>query len=100
MQVSIDIDGEVWLFTKRDGQRCRPGRVTSTWLAISTSHSAANHTKPSMISSRRWTASNAPTPASPDLAGPGEPFDLHARVQALFTIKLRQQQIDQDQQAA
>jgi hypothetical protein len=30
----------------------------------------------------------------------GEPFDLHACVQALFTIKLHEQTKEQDQQAA
>jgi len=39
-------------------------------------------------------------PASSDSGWTGEPFDLHACVQALFTIKLPKSGEDQDQQAA
>jgi hypothetical protein len=53
-----------------------------------------------MISWLAWTASRTSAPASSAPLCAGELFDLHACVQALFTIKLRPQPLDQDQQAA
>ena len=96
--VTITRNGDAWVFRKPDGQSCdwwvddenlarhldfalRRRQLAHDRLAAvdSFQHPDAQTIRP------RWT---------------GEPFDLHACVQALFTIKLREHPKDLDQQAA
>jgi hypothetical protein len=96
--VSITRDGEGWVFTKPDGQPCdwwvdeqnlarhldfalrRRNQELDQLAAVdSFQHPDARTIRP------RWA---------------GENFDLHACVQALFTIKLTNPSLDLDQQAA
>jgi hypothetical protein len=81
------------------GSRANRGSVTRTWPGISTSRSA-NSNRRSMIGWLESTASN-PDALTIRPRWAGEPFDLHACVQALFTIKLPEHATnDLDQQAA
>jgi hypothetical protein len=97
--VSITADGDGWLFTKPDGQPCQPW-VSDQQLAWHLNSALRNqqqakddrladvdsfHHPEATIIRPRWA---------------GEPFDLHACVQALFTIKLPEPMPDLDQQAA
>jgi hypothetical protein len=95
--VAITGDGEGWVFTKPDGQPCdwwvddenlarhldfalrRRQQLDQPAAVDSFQHPDAQTIRP------RWA---------------GEPFDVHACVQALFTIKLPKQAADPDQQAA
>ena len=95
--VSITGDDDGWVFTKPDGQPCdwwvddenltrhldfalrRRQQLDQLAAVDSFQHTDAQTIRP------RWT---------------GEPFDLHASVQALFTIKLHNPSMDLDQQAA
>jgi hypothetical protein len=96
--VTITGDDKGWVFTKPDGQPCdwwvddenlarhlafalrrRSQELDQLAAVDSFQHPDARTIRP------RWT---------------GEPFDLHACVQALFTIKLPKQAADPDQQAA
>jgi len=95
--VAITGDGEGWVFTKPDGQPCdwwvddenlarhldfalrRRQQLDQLAAVDSFQHPDAQTIRP------RWA---------------GEPFDVHACVQALFTIKLPKQAADPDQQAA
>ncbi|HEX3207605.1 MAG TPA: DUF222 domain-containing protein, partial [Propionibacteriaceae bacterium] len=96
--INISHDGNTWLFTKPDGQPCEPwvsddnlarhldfalrrrqqARLDQLAGVDSFQHPAARTIRP------RWA---------------GEVFDVHACVQALFTIKLPEKS-QQDQQAA
>jgi hypothetical protein len=95
--VSITRDGDGWVFTKPDGPPCdwwvddenlarhldfalrRRQQLDQLAAGDSFQHSDAQTIRP------RWA---------------GEPFDVHACVEALFTIKLPNPFLDLDQQAA
>jgi hypothetical protein len=95
--VSITRDGDGWGFTKPDGQSCdwwvddenlaqhldfalrRRQQLDQLAAVDSFQHPDAETVRP------RWA---------------GEPFDLHACVPALFTLKLPKHPLDLDQQAA
>ena len=98
--VTITRDGHGWVFSKPDGRPCERS-VSDENLAqhldvalrrqrqgVLDDHLASvdSFQHPDACTIRpRWT---------------GEPFDLHACVQALFTIKLPEPTVDSDQQAA
>jgi len=88
--VTITADGEGWMFTKPDGQPCEP------W--VSDQHLArhldfALRRQQQAQHDQLWDVDSFQHPEAriirPRWAG--EPFDLHACVPALFSIKLRQQ---------
>jgi hypothetical protein len=90
-----------WLFTKPDGQSCQP------WLS---DENLARHLDFARRRAEQETAQGDQLAAVDSFHHPdattirprwkGEPFDLHACVQALFTIKLPEPTDNQDQQAA
>ena len=99
--VTITADAEgCWAFTKPDGRRCEP------WV------SDDNLARPLAFALRRNTAQfqqdrlaaidsfHHPKARTIRPGWSGEPFDLHACVEALFTIKLPEPTLDLDQQAA
>ena len=95
--VSISHDGNTWLFTKPDGQLCEPwvsDDNLARHLEFALRTRQANLDGPAAVDS--FQHPDAQT-IRPRLAG--EVFDLHACVQALFTIKLPEPP-QQDQQAA
>ena len=74
------------MFLNRTDSPVIGGWMMRIWPGIWTSRCAASQT--ALISWLRWTASITPAQTiRPHWAG--ERFDLHACVQALFTIKLR-----------
>ena len=99
--ISISNEPDGWLFTKPDGQPCdswvsdenlgwhldfaRRRAQQQTAEQDQLAEVDSFHHPDARIIRPRWT---------------GEPFDLHACVQALFTIKLPKSGEDQDQQAA
>jgi hypothetical protein len=90
-----------WLFSKPDGQSCEP------WLSDENlaRHLDYAHCRAQQETARRDRLAAVDSFHHPDAhtirpRWTGEPFDLHACVQALFTIKLPQPNEDQDQQAA
>ena len=99
MTISKGSDG--WLFTKPDGQPCQP------WLS---DENLARHLDFARRRAEQQAAQRDRLTAVDSFHHPhattirprwrGEPFDLHACVQALFTIKLAEPNDDQDQQAA
>jgi hypothetical protein len=71
------------------------------WYGISTSPAAEQNKKlRRVIDSLRWDSFHHPDATTIRPRWRGEPFDLHACVQALFTIKLPEPTEGQDQQAA
>jgi hypothetical protein len=96
--INISQDGNTWLFTKPDGQPCE------LWVS---DDNLARHLDFALR--RRQQAQRDQLAAVDNFQHPaaqtirprwaGEVFDLHACVQALFTIKLPEQS-QQDQQAA
>lgn len=97
--VTITKTADGWLFNKPDGQPCLP------WVS---DENLARHLDYALRHRREAKRDRLATVDSfdhPDakIIRPrwiGEPFDLHACVQALFTIKLPEQTKEQDQQAA
>jgi hypothetical protein len=96
--VTITRDSDGWVFTKPDGQPCE------SWVS---DDNLARHLDFALR--RRQQAQHDQLTAVDSFQHPdariirprwaGEVFDLHACVQALFTIKLSEQS-EQDQQAA
>ena len=90
-----------WLFTKPDGQPC------DSWVS---DENLARHLDFARRVVQQQTAEQDQLAVVDSFHHPdariirprwtGEPFDLHACVQALFTIKLPKPGEDQDQQAA
>jgi hypothetical protein len=95
--VTITGDAESWVFTKPDGQPCQPW-VSDDNLArhldFALRRRQAQHDRLAGVDSFQHPDARIIRPR-----WAGEAFDLHACVQALFTIKLPEQP-QQDQQAA
>jgi hypothetical protein len=96
--VTITEDAEGWLFSKPDGQLCQPW-VSDDNLAQHLDFALrrrqqAQHDRLAGVDSFQHPDAHIIRPR-----WAGEVFDLHACVQALFTIKLPEQP-EQDQQAA
>jgi uncharacterized protein DUF222/HNH endonuclease len=97
--VTITKAPDGWLFTKPDGQPCLP------WVS---DENLARHLDYALRRRREAQRDQLAAVDSFDHADAkiirprwtGEPFDLHACVQALFTIKLPEPTKEQDQQAA
>jgi 5-methylcytosine-specific restriction endonuclease McrA len=99
--ISISNDPDGWLFTKPDGQPCH------SWVS---DENLARHLDFACRRAQQQTAKQDQLSEVDSFHHPdartirprwtGEPFDLHACVQALFTIKLPKPGEDQDQQAA
>jgi hypothetical protein len=97
--VTITKSPDGWLFDKPDGEPCLP------WVS---DENLARHLDFALR--RRWEAQRDRLATVDSFQHPeakiirprwtGEPFDLHACVQALFTIKLPERTKEQDQQAA
>jgi hypothetical protein len=97
--VSITADGDGWLFTKPDGQPC-PAWVSDQQLAW---HLDSALRKQRQTNDDRLAGVDSfqhPDAVAIRPRWAGQPFDLHACVQALFTIKLPEPMPDLDQQAA
>jgi hypothetical protein len=97
--VSITQGSEGWVFTKPDGQPCDwwvsdENLARHLDVALRRSHQAR---RDQLAAVDRFQHPDAQT-IRPRWAG--EPFDLHACVEALFTIKCPAQTTDLDQQAA
>jgi hypothetical protein len=97
--VSITADGDGWLFTKPDGQPCQPWVIDQqlAWHLDSAlrKQRQTNDDRLAGVDSFQHPDAVAIRPR-----WAGQPFDLHACVQALFTIKLPEPMPDLDQQAA
>jgi Domain of unknown function (DUF222)/HNH endonuclease len=98
--VSITQGSDSWVFTKPDGQTCDwwvsdENLARHLDFALRRRQQAQQHDRLAAVDSFRHP--NAQT-IRPRWAG--ERFDLHACVQALFTIKLPEQPKELDQQAA
>jgi hypothetical protein len=99
--ISITNESDVWVFTKPDGQPC------DSWVS---DENLARHLDFARRRALQQTAKQDQLAAVDSFQHPdartirpgwtGEPFDLHACVQALFTIKLPKPCEAQDQQAA
>jgi hypothetical protein len=98
--VTITRTGDRWVFAKPDGRRCDP------WVS---DENLAQHLDVALRRQRQQaetdhvaSVDNFQHPHARTIrpGWAGEPFDLHACVQALFTIKLPQPTLDLDQQAA
>jgi 5-methylcytosine-specific restriction endonuclease McrA len=99
--ISISNEPDGWLFTKPDGQRC------DSWVS---DENLARHLDFARRRAQQQTAEQDQLAEVDSFHHPdariirprwtGEPFDLHACVRALFTIKLPKSGEDQDQQAA
>ena len=99
--ISIINHPDGWLFTKPDGQRC------DSWVS---DENLARHLDFARRRAQQQTAEQDQLAEVDSFHHPdariirprwtGEPFDLHACVRALFTIKLPKSGEDQDQQAA
>ena len=96
--VTITADADGWVFTKPDGRPC------DDWVD---DDNLARHLAFALHQRQHQQAQLAAVDSfqHPDAATirprwTGEPFDLHACVQALFTIKLPEQSQEADQQAA
>jgi hypothetical protein len=88
-----------WLFSKPDGQPCLPW-VSDDNLARHLDHALRCQQQ---VQRDRLAAVDSFDHPDAKIIRPrwtSEPFDLHACVQALFTIKLPEQTKEQDQQAA
>jgi len=98
--ISISNQSDSWLFTKPDGQPC------DSWVS---DENLARHLdfarRRTQQAAQRDQLAEVDSFQHPDARTirprwTGEPFDLHACVQALFTIKLPKPDENQDQQAA
>jgi hypothetical protein len=98
--VSITSDGDGWVFTKPDGQPCQP-RLSDQQLAWHLDHSLRNKQQTHDDRLAGVDSFQHPEAVAIRPGWAGEPFDLHACVQALFAMKLPQPRTDSlDQQAA
>jgi hypothetical protein len=97
--VSITADGDGWLFTKSDGQPC-PAWVSDQQLAWHLDSALRNQRQAHDDRLASVDSFHHPQAVAIRPRWAGEPFDLHACVQALFTIKLPEPMPDLDQQAA
>ena len=98
--ISISDESGGWVFTKPDGRPC------DSWVS---DENLARHLdfarRRAEQAAQRERLAEVDSFQHPDAhtirpGWTGEPFDLHACVQALFTIKLPKAREDQDQQAA
>jgi hypothetical protein len=98
--VTITRDSNRWVFTKPDGRSCDP------WVS---DQNLAQHLDVALRRQRQHAQTDHVASVDsfqhPDAriirpGWTGEPFDLHACVRALFTIKLPKPTADLDQQAA
>jgi hypothetical protein len=95
--VTISPESDRWVFTKPDGQPCDP------WVADQNLAQHLDFALRRQQTRRRVAAVDSfhhPDAQTIRLRWAGEPFDLHACVQALFTIKLPERAKDLDQQVA
>jgi hypothetical protein len=97
--VTITKAPDGWLFSKPDGQPCLPC-VSDENLVRHLDHALRRQQQAHQ--DRLATVDSFQHPDAKIIRPrwTGEPFDLHACVQALFTIKLPEQTKEQDQQAA
>jgi hypothetical protein len=97
--VSITQGAEGWVFTKPDGQPCdrwvSDGNFARHLDFALRRRQQAQHDQLAAVDSFQHPDAQTSRPR-----WAGEPFDLHACVQALFTMKLRNHSKDLDQQAA
>ena len=96
--VTITGDGDSWLFHKPDGQPCQPwvsDENLAHHLTFAQRQRQAERGRLAGVDSFHHHDAQTIRPR-----WAGEPFDLHACVQALFTIKLPKPTADLDQQAA
>ena len=96
--VTITGDSDRWVFHKPDGQPCESwvsGENLASHLAFAQHRQQAQHDQLAAVDSFQHPDAHTIRPRSA-----GEPFDLHACVQALFTIKLPEPSPSLDQQAA
>jgi hypothetical protein len=94
--ISRGVDG--WVFTKPDGQLCQSWvgeENLARHLDFALRRQQAQQDQLAAVDSFHHPDAKTIRPRWAD-----EPFDLHACVQALFTIKLPDQPFQQDQQAA
>ena len=96
--VSISHDGNTWLFTKPDGLPCEPW-VSDDNLARHLDFALRKRRQHQLDRLAAVDSFQHPDAQTIRPRWAGEVFDLHACVQALFTIKLPEQP-QQDQQAA
>lgn len=98
--VTIRREFDRWVFTKRDGQPCQPWatdeNLTRQLDFARRRVQPAQHDRLAEVNSFHHPDASTIRPR-----WAGEPFDLHACVHALFTIKLPERQTEElDQQAA
>jgi hypothetical protein len=96
--VVITRDGDAWVFSKPDGQSCDPW-VDDQSLAHHLDFALRRQHQPHGAQLAVVDSFHHPDARTIRPGWAGEMFDLHACVQALFTIKLPEQ-VEQDQQAA
>ncbi len=99
--ISISNDPDGWLFTKPDGQPCHSwvsDENLTRHLDFARRHAQQQTAKQDQLA--QVDSFHHPNARTIRPRWTGEPFDLHACVQALFTIKLPKPGEDQDQQAA
>jgi hypothetical protein len=94
----ITRDGDAWVFSKPDGQSCDPW-VDDQSLAHHLDFALRRQHQPHGAQLAVVDSFHHPDARTIRPGWAGEMFDLHACVQALFTIKLPEQ-VEQDQQAA
>jgi HNH endonuclease len=97
--ITITRDGDGWVFDKPDGQPCQPW-VSDDNLARHLGFALRRRQQAQLDQLAAVDSFQHPNARTIRPRWAGEPFDLHACVQALFTIKLPQQTEDLDQQAA
>ena len=99
--ISISNEADGWLFTKPDGQPC-DSWVSDENLArhLDFAHRRAHQQMAEEDQLAAVDSFQHPAARTIRPGWTGEAFDLHACVQALFTIKLPKPGEDQDQQAA
>jgi hypothetical protein len=96
--VTITWESAGWVFTKPDGRPCDwwvDDQNLARHLDFALRRQRAQHDRLAAVDSFQHPDARTIRPS-----WNGEPFDLHACVQALFTIKLPQQTTELDQQAA
>jgi Domain of unknown function (DUF222)/HNH endonuclease len=97
--VTIASDGDGWVFHKPDGQRCDRW-VSDQNLALHLDFALRRQRQQEKDQLAAVDSFQHPDARTIRPRWAGEPFDLHACVQALFTIKLPEPVPDFDQQAA
>jgi len=103
--VTITGDRQGWIFTKPDGQRCDP-RIDDANLArhldfaLRRTQQAEHHHQTRAAQLAAVDSFQHPDARTIRPGWAGEPFNLHACVEALFTIRLPDPLLQQDQQAA